>query len=289
MRVFLVLPDLSMRKYATLQSLADKGILIDVLVSYTILSSKPSMLSRLQELRQTGSIGEVMLDSGAYHLARLGLNVDPLEYSNFAYKWLDLWDYVVAPDVPGDPDATLERTIEFAKYYREDFIPVIQGGSVDEYVKMGESLLDAIGYLNASLTGIGGLDGFKRRAPFISKLVSSISRSLGLYKLHLFGVGSRIVKSLAKRGLLKYIYSVDTTAWLAEIMYRRNTVYKALDVVDANISAIIGYLKRIYSAIGAYDGGIREELAEVNPYIYSERRYIMEDLEDAMLISDRGV
>ncbi len=249
MKVFLVLPDLSKRKYITLQSLADKGILVDVLVSYTILSSKPSILPKLLELRQTGSIGEIMLDSGAYHIARLGAKIDPLKYSIFAYRWLDMWDYVVAPDVPGDPEATLKRTIEFARYYKDDFIPVIQGVNIDDYILMGEKLIENLGLSHLTLTGIGGLDGSRRKVKFISSLVERVLDRLGLNRLHLFGVGSRIVKALFRRGLLRYIYSIDTTAWLAEIVYRRKTVYGASNVVDANISAIIGYLKRVYGAI----------------------------------------
>ena len=245
-RVFLVLPDLSERKTRALDALYELGYSINVLVSYTILVSKPGMLNSLKALRDGGVIEEVMLDSGAYHVYMRGASVSVHKYANFASTHARLWDYVVAPDVPGDPLETIKRTREFSKIYHGDYVPVAQGCSVEEYLETARILVELPG--STVILGVGGLDSSRRRIGFISSLVRSLAET-GHRKLHLFGVGARHLRGLAKRGLARYIASIDTTAWLAEIVYRRRTIYGADGVVEANIAAITGYLRRIQRAV----------------------------------------
>ena len=244
-KVFLVLPDLSKRKAEALEALYETGYAVSVLVSYTILASKPGMLDSLRSLRREGVLEEVMLDSGAYHIYRLGARVDVQGYAGFASLHGSLWDHVVAPDVPGDPWETIERTREFSKVYPGEYVPVAQGRSVGEYVETAGALSGLPG--SGDLLGVGGLDASRRRIGFISGLVRGLVAA-GYEKLHLFGIGARHFKGLARRGLARFIASIDTTAWLAEIVYRRRTVYGAEGVVEANIAAITGYLKRIQEA-----------------------------------------
>ena len=240
-RVFLVLPDLSFAKAVALSEVGG----VDVLVSYSILVMKPGMRDRLEAVRDR--LGVVMLDSGAYHHARGVVDVDPVEYASFAWENRRLWHLVVAPDVPGNPGETLRRTLIFDKHYPgEGYIPVIQGGRVEDYLGMLREL-EAQGLASEGfLVGVGGLDGEKRRIAFLSKLLSKLPDK---YRYHLFGVGARILRGLARRGLLYKVYSVDSSAWLMEIRYRRRTVYKASDLITAEILGIKGYLERVEYAI----------------------------------------
>ena len=263
-RVFLVMPDLSEAKAEALKLAARRGVRVDILVSATILAWKPSVEARLAVLREESSIGSVMLDSGAYHHARGDAEVGVTWYAGLAARLAGegLVDYVVAPDIPGDPRATLERTLEYAEAYPGPFIPVAQpprghpdpkrhAAALEELEKHG--LLDRAPRDNggARLVGIGGLDGPLRRAGYRTKLVEEIEKEWGprAVALHLFGVGARLLKSLAKRGLARIIYSIDSTAWLAEIRWRRRTVYNATTTLEANLAAITGYIAKIATAL----------------------------------------
>ncbi|MEB2837021.1 MAG: hypothetical protein GSR80_000319 [Desulfurococcales archaeon] len=257
-RVFLVLPDVSEAKCRAI-CLAGP---LDVLVSYTTLKWKPSTLARLLALRRRGCLSSVMLDSGAYHLARLGARVDPREYAADSRSGLGpAWDLVVAPDVPGDPEATLERTLEFIQSYGAPFLPVAQPppGPADprRHALEAERLVSR-GLLEWSprlpggrrLLGLGGLDGPRRRVSYIAGLLEEVESRLGGVSLHLFGVGARILAGLARRGLLGLVYSVDSSGWLAEIRFRRRTHYRAPGVVEANAAAMKGYLARLARVLG---------------------------------------
>jgi hypothetical protein len=211
------------------------------------------MLGGLRSLLRERVIEEIMLDSGAYHLARLGEEVDVIEYSSFVYGE-PIWNYVVAPDVPGDPDLTLERTLLFAQFFDDNFIPVLQGERADDYPLFLERL-DSLGLIERAprvlgglpLIGIGGLDGPKKRVGFVSRIVELLSDYS--VALHIFGVGSRVLRGLSRRGLLENVYSVDSSGWLAEIQWRRRTVYGARNTIEANALAIHGYLDRVERAI----------------------------------------
>jgi hypothetical protein len=262
-RVFLVMPDLSEAKVEALRLAASRGVLADLLVSATIVAWKPSVESRLAALRAGSTIGSVMLDSGAYHHARGEAEVSVEWYARLASRLHGegLVDYIVAPDVPGDPRATLERTIEFTAHYPGSFIPVAQpppgkpdpkghAGSLEALARHG--LIDKAPQVEGGrrLVGIGGLDGPLRRAPYLASLVEEVEREWGHrgIALHLFGVGARLLKSLARRGLAGIIYSIDSTAWLAEIKWRRRTVYNATTTLEANLAAITGYIAKVATA-----------------------------------------
>ena len=258
MRVFLVFPDLSESKYRALRALGG----VDILVSYTTLKWKPGIRGRLAMLRGEDLLTGVMLDSGAYHHGNGYTRVDPVEYSGFASSHRSLFDYIVAPDVPGRQVESLERTMAMMEWYPGEFIPVLQppGGPPDPSAHAGYiEDLERIGALDRAprvegggvLVGLGGLDGGLRRIGYIAEVVRLIEREYPWARLHIFGAGARVLKGLRRRGLIGNVYSVDSSSWLSEIMWRRRTVYNAGDVVEANIAAINGYLERIHSALSA--------------------------------------
>ncbi|MEB3789835.1 MAG: hypothetical protein GSR72_08105 [Desulfurococcales archaeon] len=247
-RLFIVLPDVSEAKSEALAKLGANGSRPDVLISYTIVKWKPISLERLRALRRRKVLGYVMLDSGAYHLMKIGEEVDVEAYTRVIEENRDLWDFVVAPDVPGDPRATLERTLWFMESYSGEFLPVLQGNSPRDYVLFLEELA-SYGVTDRAYTvdgkpviGVGGLDGYKKRVSFVAEVVRMLARYNVL--LHIFGVGIRVLKGLRRRGLLKNVFSVDSSGWLAEIQWRRRTIYGAVTPVEANMHAIRGYLGR---------------------------------------------
>ena len=263
-RVFLVLPDLSGAKAAALRAASRLVGPVDVLVSASTLAWKPGVEARLASLRlEPGVLGLVMLDSGAYHHARGAARVGVEWYAGLAARLATggLADLVVAPDVPGDPEETLRRTLEFAPAYPGQFVPVAQpprgppdpaghARQLDSLARHG--LLERAPRLPGGrvLVGLGGLDGPRRRTAYLAGLLGVVEGEWPGVALHLFGAGARHLRALARRGLLHMIYSVDSTGWLAEIRYRRRTVYNAASVEEANASAIIGYLGRARAATG---------------------------------------
>ncbi|MEM1927515.1 MAG: hypothetical protein QXS85_02085 [Acidilobaceae archaeon] len=235
--VYIVMPDLSLSKVRAVE-LASRETDFGVLVSFSVIKMKPVTLERLALLRSLTDV-PVMLDSGAYHLARLGVEVRVEEYAELASRNSRLFDTVVAPDIPGDCATTLERTRVFAKLYGDQFVPVTQGRSVRDYVLCSEELSEYAG----EKLGVGGLDGEKKRAGFVSELVAALPSGL-----HIFGAGSRLVASLSRLGLARKIASIDSSGWLAEIRYRRRSVLKAENVVEANARAIVAYVDRVKRA-----------------------------------------
>jgi len=237
-KVYLVMPDLSRAKVEALARLSLERP-VSILVSYSTFLLKPATLERVRELRGRAYSLEVMLDSGAYHMARLGLEVGVADYAGFASRHRGLFDVVVAPDVPGDCGATLRRTLEFGRLYGGPFLPVVQGRSLDEYALCRVMLWEA--GLAGEVLGVGGLDGERRRPGFLGSL---LGRLCGGARLHLFGVGARVFKALAP----KYgdcVESVDTGAWQAEIRYRRRTELGADgDTAELEYRAMKRYLER---------------------------------------------
>lgn len=237
-RVFLVMPDLSRAKVEALAMLSGE-LPLSILVSYSTFKLKPTTLDRLRELRGRAEV-TVMLDSGAYHLRRLGLSVSVGDYAGFAKTYSRLFDLVVAPDVPGDAPSTVARTLEFRRVYDDWFLPVTQGSSIGEYLWcLGELEREGLVY---GYVGVGGLDGPRRTPGFLGELLNSLCNSS--LRLHLFGLGARLYKTLSRR-FNRCIASVDTGAWQAEIRYRRRTVLGANgDMVDVEYKAMRKYLER---------------------------------------------
>jgi len=244
--VFLVLPDLSRGKVEAVVRLA-RELPVSVLVSYSLFKLKPSSLDRLAVLRGSAGV-RVMLDSGAYHLRRLGLRVGVGEYARFASRHGELFDVVVAPDVPGAPNATLARTLLFAELYQGPFLPVLQGLSVEDYVRVLR-WLRAWGLDNGGYVGAGGLDGPRRSPGFVAELARRLC-GVGV-RLHLFGAGLRLYKALPPEAR-ECVWSVDTGAWSMEIVYRRRSHLKADgDPVQLNYTAMKSYLERWHQATQA--------------------------------------
>lgn len=239
--VFIVLPDLADSKVEALCELSG----VNVLVSYSIFIMKPSALGRLRQLRECTRL--LMLDSGAYHHAKGEVYVDVKVYARFAERYGGLFDYIVAPDVPGEPQATLERTVRFMQYYKGSFVPVLQPPYLRSFIMLAEAgALERApmpGYF--LLVGLGGLLGRKLGSIERLREVLGEAERLGLdIRFHVFGAGARLLRSLAKRGLINSIYSIDSGAWLAEIMYRRREL-GARGEAEVNAAAIRRYLERL--------------------------------------------
>jgi hypothetical protein len=236
-KVYLVLPDLSRSKLEALVLLSKEFDNFGILVSFYTIKTKPKTLERLRELRERADVS-VMLDSGAYHIARLGLNLDVREYAELASRHSNLFDLIVAPDVPGDPELTVVRTIKFSRLYAGDFMPVVQGRSVEEYVWCYRELR-SLGLTRYHRLGVGGLELFKKEPALLGELVSKLC----FKPLHLFGVGSRLLRLLSAYG--NCIRSIDSVAWLHEIRYRRR-LHGDGDPVRLNYNAIKAYLHRFH-------------------------------------------
>ncbi|MEB3860645.1 MAG: hypothetical protein GSR84_00310, partial [Desulfurococcales archaeon] len=84
---------------------------------------------------------------------------------------------------------------------------------------------------------------------YIAALVREAEREYPWARLHLFGAGARILAGLARRGLLGQVYSVDSSGWLAEIMWRRRTVHNADTPLEANARAIEAYIEKVRQAV----------------------------------------
>jgi hypothetical protein len=236
-KVYLVLPDLSRSKLEALVLLSNDLNNLGLLVSFYTLKTKPKTLDRLRELRGRADV-DVMLDSGAYHMARLGINLNVGEYADLASRHSNLFDVVVAPDVPGDACRTVVRTIKFSKLYTGDFMPVVQGRSAEEYVRCYRELR-SLGLARYRRLGVGGLELFKSEPNLLGELLSRLC----FKPLHLFGVGSRVLRLVsAYDGCIR---SVDSTAWLHEIRFRRRTLGDG-DPVRLNYNAIKTYIYRFH-------------------------------------------
>jgi hypothetical protein len=86
---------------------------------------------------------------------------------------------------------------------------------------------------------VGGLERFKRDPGLLGELVSRLC----FKPLHLFGVGARALRLIpAYDGCIR---SIDSTAWLHEIRYRRRLLGDG-DPVKLNYNAIKAYIHRFY-------------------------------------------
>jgi len=238
-KVYLVMPDLSWAKVEALARLSRERP-VSILVSYSTFKLKPVTLERLRELRRRAYSLEVMLDSGAYHMARLGLEVSVASYADFVGRHGRLFDVVVTPDVPSDCKATIARTEEFKKLYGGPFMPVLQGRSVDEYVSCYVELRE-LG-LTSNHFGVGGLDGPKKSPWFIKDLLARLCGPDT--HLHLFGVGARLYRELSPYH--KCIESIDSGAWQAEIRYRRRELEADGNMAELEYRAMKRYLERFF-------------------------------------------
>jgi len=128
-----IFQDLSRAKVETVLRLHGEGFRFGVLVSYMTLTRKPEYLGALGALKAKAPSLPVMLDSGAYHVRALGSRVGVRSYTGFAGANRELFDVVVAPDVPGAPRATVVRTLLFNRFYDDTFMPVVQGVRVEDY------------------------------------------------------------------------------------------------------------------------------------------------------------
>jgi len=244
LKIYLVLPDLSYSKIKALELLS-RELEVNILVSYSTLKMKPKYVDWLKPLRIVSS--NIMLDSGAYHLLRYGIKVNVEEYAQFALKYSSIIDHVVAPDVPEDPEKTVERTLQFAKIYKGEFIPVAQGREPREYM----DTLNTITRLANGIIGVGGLDKYKRKPKKLVDIIKPLCRKA---KLHLFGIGARHVGVLSKSNLLECVDSFDSVSWLYEIKYRRHSLLKPQNIVDANYKAMKIYLNRVSKHIIQHRG-----------------------------------
>ena len=133
-------------------------------------------------------------------------------------------------------------------------MPVLQGEDEEGYSRLLRSF-EAEGIIDRAprapdgrpIVGVGGLDGDRKRVGYVSRLLRRLPSD---YSYHLFGVGVRVIRGLRRRGLLDRVYSVDSSGWLAEIWFRRRTVYGASGVVEANLAAMRAYIGKAQAAAG---------------------------------------
>ncbi len=192
-----------------------------------------------------------MLDSGAYHIAFHGLELTPEEYAQRAKYLRNHVNLIVGPDIPRNPKKSIDRMLRFSNIYRDEFIPTLQSSNLDpdEYLLNLEAL-EVHGLLKKApkvhggkpLIGIGGLVGAPVK--IVASVIDRLKDACNCF-FHLFGANVRIIKGLARRDLLNKIYSIDTSGWLSDLRWRRRTVYKARDTLEANIKVMIGYLTKI--------------------------------------------
>lgn len=236
------MPDLSRTRQETLKKFAKGGTKIDILVSYSIIIEKPSIMERIKNLRKF--CGEVMLDSGAYHILtgfrdKRWFESIILKYANFVNQNRQYFDYVVAPDIPGDSKATIKNTIIFSSKV-ENFVPVLQGNSKEEYLGCFRQL-ENLGFISGDQPlGIGNMASFRDSSTDKLERVLSTLDKKGIKKIHLFGANLKIIKKLGN-----YLWSCDISSWQREIAFRRRTVHRARTLVDANYKAILTYLRKI--------------------------------------------
>ena len=247
-KIFFSFPDLSKSKLKALKQLYASDLMVNVLISYTTLRWKPITLERLKEVRRY--IGEVMLDSGAYHVFSGVISHREMarylsEYVLLSSRLLErgIIDYAVAPDVPGDTERTLKNTIKFLDGNAEGKVSVLQGKDVSEFLRFFKELSNQ-GLITDPL-GLGNVNAFKERGKEgMEQLIELLRevRSFHSGRVHLFGANMKILKIKEVRVLLDMC---DTASWLYDIRYRRRTVLKAKDTVEATRKAIIYFLERL--------------------------------------------
>ncbi len=246
--VFFSFPDLSRSKLEALRQLYASDVRVNVLISYTTLRWKPVTLERLKEARSY--LGEVMLDSGAYHIFSGAISYEEMasylsDYSELSSKLLDrgIVDYAVAPDVPGDRARTLENTLRFMNGDQGGKMSVLQGRSVGEFLDFLTEL-SSRGLITDPL-GMGNVNIFKGRGRVGMGQLAAVLRAVKSVhdeRIHLFGANLRILSLREVRELLDMC---DTASWLYDIRFRRRTVLKAGDTAEATRKAIIYFLERL--------------------------------------------
>jgi len=193
---------------------------IHVLVSYARIKEVNGLLAWVYQLKRIKNT-VVMLDSGAFDMKWYNVPVPVPEYLDFVARHKKIFDIIVAPDVLGNCKQTIKRTKEFIKHYYKIYdakhppqiMPVLQGPSMDEYINcyvVQEELLSEYG-LKTDYWGIGGLIDGRDTPQFLIPLFKKLSRLNSKIKIHLFGVGPKLIASLGP--YKKYVESFDTGWW----------------------------------------------------------------------------
>jgi hypothetical protein len=238
--IFFALPDLSETRYKAIQKLAQRCN-INILISYSILLEKPSSVRRIKNFREI--VNKIMLDSGAYHVwtgrrSKSWMRLMIHKYAEFAKQNSKLLDYIVAPDIPGNLQATIKNTILFSTMVN-DFIPVLQGNSLEEYFKCFRKLRELNLLSKNQIVGFGNITPFKNGRILELESILRALKNEDL-KIHLFGANLCLLRKLSA-----YLYSCDIASWQREIAFRRRTVHRAKSLVDANYKAILTYLQKV--------------------------------------------
>lgn len=146
---------------------------VDILVSAGV---DRVLVDRHDYPNVAGKFTSIALDSGAYRAFKSGTALDIDAYLAFVDQTPDL-DFFVAPDVIGNPDATLQN---WTRYRRPGMLPVYQWGAPEAHLMQ---------YLDEAPTvGIGGLvqPMREKHEPTLRALSKIVKAHPG--RLHVFGL-----------------------------------------------------------------------------------------------------
>lgn len=220
MRLFFAFADLGRTKRQVVKMLWDRGEPIDILVSYYFIRTKNRMLDRVRMIRRY--VSGLMIDSGAYQVLADDLKPSHMtqmidDYARVSKYLLSngVVDFVVIPDVPGDPESTIRNAETFLSLIGDELrvISVLQGIELRDFMESYQFFKDR--GLITPVIGVGNVNAFRNN---ISGLLSLLRwlRRVHNGKIHLFGIS----RTLHKAGVSYYIDSADTSSFIQTLKRR---------------------------------------------------------------------
>jgi len=232
----ITLPDF-VRKLEALAFIADKfDLKLNAMFSFIDLMKHPQDLEYLEELKASDLINKTMLDSSAFLVLGNVLNLHQYlhltrkTYVKFAETYSDLFDYIVAPDVPCSVSEiklpneeriklTVENTIEFLSNFseRKKVIAVVQGYKPKDYETCCRLYKEK--GIQTRKIGIGSLRLYrytKKNINTILQIINTVKRNFVSSKIHAFGLNMHF---LSVTEIVNDISSTDSATWV--IVYSR--------------------------------------------------------------------
>ena len=199
------------------------------MISYPFLNDE--VMSYVIEVRKTGAINKIMIDSGAFHVLEKRISIDQYmsyidEYVQFVNKYIEWIDYVVTCDIPCDSrfsgsfdnmwriKKTVENSIKIVDKIDDPrkFMIVIQGYTINEYLYCCD-LYRMHGLITAKV-GIGSLcirKYSKKQVKEVPEIILAVKAALPSWvKLHTFGLNLKFLKIPE---VIKNIHSSDSAAY----------------------------------------------------------------------------